>query len=212
MSIQLLGYVASILIAASLLMRSIVRLRIINMAGAATFSLYGFLIGAYPVGILNLMTTGINLVQLVRLRRRREIFRILEVSPNTQYLEYFLDFQRDDIRRFIPAFTYRPERTDVALFVLRDLIPAGLLLGRLRGDQLEVQLDYAVPQYRDMKIGRFLFIDEADYFRRRGIREIVTPADTEAHAEYLSRIGFEPDGRMYRLRLDLGATASAPRA
>src|SRR5690242_119496 len=121
MTIQLLGYVASVLIAASLLMRSIVRLRIINMAGAATFSLYGFLIGAYPVGILNLMTTCINAVQLIRLQRRKEIFRILEVSPGSQYLEYFLEFQRDDIRRFIPAFAYQPERTDVALFVLRDL-------------------------------------------------------------------------------------------
>ena len=71
--LQLLGYAASILIATSLLMRSIVRLRLINMAGAATFSVYGFLIGAYPVAALNLMTTAINIVQLVRLQRRREI-------------------------------------------------------------------------------------------------------------------------------------------
>lgn len=75
MALQLLGYAASILIATSLLMRSIVRLRAINLAGAAAFSVYGFLIGAYPVGVLNLMTATINVVQLVRLRRRREIFR-----------------------------------------------------------------------------------------------------------------------------------------
>ena len=202
MTLQLLGYAASLLIATSLLMRSIVRLRVINMAGAATFSLYGFLIGAYPVGILNLMTTIINLVQLIRLQRRKEIFRILEVRPNAQYLQYFLEFERDDIRRFIPGFHYDPEQTNVALFVLRDLVPAGVLLGRVHGDELEVQLDYVVPQYRDSKVGRYLYFDEAAFFRGRGIRDIVSRADTEAHAEYLTRMGFEPDGRMYRLRLD----------
>ena len=202
--LSLLGYAASLLIATSLLMRSIVRLRIINLAGAATFSVYGFLIGAYPVGILNLMTATINIVQLIRLQRRREIFRILDIRPNAPYLQYFLDFQAADIRRFFPAFHYEPGAGDhrLALLVLRDLIPAGVLLGRTRGNVLHIDLDYVVPQVRDLKIGRFLFHDEADYFRKLGIREIETPADTEVHAKYLERIGFVGIGKgMYRLTL-----------
>lgn len=206
-SLQILGYAASILIATSLLMRSIVRLRIINMAGAATFSLYGFLIGAYPVGILNLMTASINAVQLIRLRRRREIFRILEIRPDAPYLHYFLEFQANDIRRFFPRFAYDSEPGEgqrLALFVLRDLVPAGVLLGRIQGERLEVDLDYVVPQYRDTKVGRFLFGDEADFFRARGVREILSPADTDVHAHYLLHMGFEATGdrRLYRLRLD----------
>lgn len=205
-ALQLLGYAASVLIATSLLMRSIVRLRIINMAGAATFSLYGFLIGATPVGVLNLMTATINAVQLVRLQQRREIFRILEIRPDAPYLRYLLDFQAADIRRFFPHFRYDPHESAsgrLALLVLRDLVPAGVLLGAIREDRLEVGLDYVVPQYRDMKVGRFLFADEGDFFRRLGLRQIVAPADTEVHARYLLRMGFEPTGdrRVYRLRL-----------
>lgn len=200
-----LGYVASMLIATSLLMRSIVRLRAINLAGAATFSVYGFLIGAYPVGILNLMTATINVVQLIRLQRRREIFRILDIRPNAPYLHYFLDFQSDDIHRFFPNFEYDPQEGDgtrLALLVLRDLVPAGVVLGVVRGGRLDVDLDYVVPQYRDLKVGRFLFVDEAAYFRGLGIREIVSPADTKAHAKYLVRIGFRPvEGNRYRLAL-----------
>lgn len=201
MTLQLLGYAASILIATSLLMRSIVRLRIINLMGAATFSVYGFLIGAYPVGFLNLMTVSINIVQLIRLRRRREIFRILEISPRSEYLHYFLDFEQRDIRRFFPRFAYDEASTDVVVFVLRDLVPAGLLLGRIRGEVLEVQLDYAVAQYRDSKIGRYLFHDRIDYFRGRGIHEVAATADTEAHAAYLKQMGFVPgpDGRTWHL-------------
>lgn len=190
-ALQLLGYAASILIATSLLMRSIVRLRVINMVGAATFSLYGFLIGAYPVALLNLMTTGINIVQLIRLQRRREVFRTLEIRPEAPYLQYFLEFQAEDIRRFFPRFEPRmPEPGELVVLVLRDLIPAGILIGAIRGDRLEIRLDYVVPQFRDLKVGRFLFRDEADFFRSRGIRVIVSPADTPAHVKYLERIGF----------------------
>lgn len=191
--LQLLGYAASILIAVSLLMRSIVRLRVINMLGAATFSVYGFLIGAYPVGILNMMTTAINVVQLARLQRRREIFRTLEIRPDSPYLRYFLDFQADDIRHFFPRFRYdvdSPEPGRLVVLVLRDLVPAGMLLGTIHGDRLDVQLDYVVPQFRDLKVGRFLFKDEIDFFRSRGIREIVSPADTPEHVRYLERVGF----------------------
>lgn len=204
--LHFLGYLASLLIATSLLMRSIVRLRTINLAGAAMFSLYGFLIGSYPVGLLNLATSIINVVQLARLRRRHEIFRILEVRPDATYLRYFLDFQADDIRRFFPHFTPgRPEGSGerIALIVLRDLIPAGVLLGTVSDGRLQVDLDYVVPQYRDLKVGMFLFRDEADFFRRRGVREILSSADTNVHARYLTRIGFEPadDGRQFILRL-----------
>lgn len=204
--LQFLGYAASVLIATSLLMRSIVRLRVINLIGAATFSLYGFLIGAIPVGVLNLMTATINIVQLVRLRRRREIFRIIEIRPDGPYLHYFLDFQADDIRRFFPNFSYDPHENEtgrLALMVLRDLVPAGVLLGAIRGDRLHVDLDYVVPQYRDMKVGRFLFSDESEWFRQRGLREILSRADTDVHADYLRRMGFEPtgDAAVYRLRL-----------
>jgi hypothetical protein len=201
--LQLLGYAASILIATSLLMRSIVRLRVINLLGAATFAVYGFLIGATPVGVLNTMTATINVVQLIRLQRRREIFRVLEIRPDAPYLQYFLDFQKTDIEKFFPRFHYEanvPNR--FAILVLRDLIPAGVLLGRTHGNRLDVELDYVVPQFRDLKVGRFLFTDSADFFRSLGVREIVSRADTNAHAEYLQRIGFvKLDDGTYRLTL-----------
>lgn len=188
------------------MMRSIVRLRVVNLFGAATFSVYGFLIGAYPVGFLNLLTTVINIVQLVRLRRRRETFRILEILPDSPYLEYLLEVQAADIRRFYPSFRYERTPETIVWIVLRDLVPAGVLVGRAKDGTLHVDLDYVVPQYRDLKVGRFLFVDEAGYFRRRGFREIVSPAETKKHAGYLGRMGYEPvgDGVMYRLPLERG--------
>jgi hypothetical protein len=201
--LQLLGYAASVLIAISLMQRSVKRLRIINLVGATTFAIYGFLIGALPVGLLNTMTASINVYQLIRLRRRKEIFRILEVKHDSQYLEHFLEFERKDISRFIPEFRFQPESTSIAIFVLRDLVPAGLLLGDLRREKLYVHLDYAVAQYRDQKIGNYLFVERADYFRAHGVKEFISPAGAGEHPKYLERMGFTPvgDGVNYRLGL-----------
>ncbi|MCM2316027.1 MAG: YgjV family protein [Thermoanaerobaculia bacterium] len=201
--LQLLGYGASVLIAISLMQRSVLRLRLINLAGAATFAIYGFLIGAFPVGILNTMTASINIYQLIRLRRRKEIFRILEVKPDSTYLSHFLEFERKDIGRFIPEFRFQRDATNIVIFVLRDLMPAGLLLGELKGEKLFVHLDYAVAQYRDLKIGNFLFVEQAEFFRARGVKEFISPAGVDEHPKYLERIGFRPvgDGENYRLEL-----------
>lgn len=206
LALELLGYLASALIAVSLLMRSIVRLRLINLTGAAAFSIYGFLIGAYPVGFLNLLTASINIVQLVRLRRRREIFRILEVRPESQYLKYFLEFEGEEIQTFVPDFRFDPEESRFALFVLRDLVPAGVFLGDIEHGTLRVHLDYAVAQYRDLKIGHYLFEDQANFFRTHGVTEIVSPSGSEGHAAYLETMGFKADGDIYRLTLDAEMT------
>lgn len=33
---------------------------------------------------------------------------------------------------------------------------------------LQVTLDFVIPRYRDLKIGRFLFVEQAEFFRARG--------------------------------------------
>jgi hypothetical protein len=66
---EILGYTGSVLIAVSLMMKDVVRLRYYNMAGAAAFALYGLLISAWPVFLLNAFNAAINLYHVVALAR-----------------------------------------------------------------------------------------------------------------------------------------------
>jgi GNAT superfamily N-acetyltransferase len=204
--LELLGYLASVLVAVSLMMSRIVRLRLINLAGSLAFAVYGFLIGAYPVAAVNAFICLINLFYLWRMLRSREYFRILEIEPDSEYLRYFLSVHQDDVRRFMPGFAHQPERRDLTFFVLRDLVPAGLFIGELRDDGcLWVRLDYVIPSFRDFKIGRYLFHERADYFQGRGIRSIASPAGNPPHSRYLRRMGFAPvAGDPEVLRLTVG--------
>ncbi len=67
--VEILGYAASVLVAVSLMMGSMVRLRWINLAGALLFAVYGYILGAYPVLVVNVFIAGVNLFYLWRLRR-----------------------------------------------------------------------------------------------------------------------------------------------
>ncbi|HEU0052407.1 MAG TPA: hypothetical protein VFQ39_04485 [Longimicrobium sp.] len=202
--LELVGYAASALVVVSLMMSSLLKLRVVNLVGSATFALYGLLIHAYPVAATNGFIVLINLYYLRQMLRTREFFRVLPVRPHSEYLRYFLEFYAEDVQRFQPAFRYAPEEGHLTFFVLRDATPAGLFIGEARDGSLCVLLDYVIPQYRDFKTGSFLFNEQAGFFRERGIREILSPAGSPAQATYLRRMGFEPIGprdgvEMYRL-------------
>ncbi len=54
---ELIGYTGSLLVAFSLSMKSLQRLRIVNMVGAMFFIFYGVLIKALPIVLLNSLTS-----------------------------------------------------------------------------------------------------------------------------------------------------------
>lgn len=58
-----LGYLASVLVALSLTMRSLLKLRVINLAGAMLFTIYG-LVMALPVAALNFFIALVNVYYL----------------------------------------------------------------------------------------------------------------------------------------------------
>jgi hypothetical protein len=214
--LELLGYAASVLVAISLMMSSILRLRVINLIGALAFALYGWLIGSIPVAAVNLFIVVINVYYLQGMLRSREYFRLLELSPDSEYLRYFLSFHSAQIERFNPG-TSAGQAAEVNLMVLRDVVPAGLLMGDIEGSTLRVSIDFVIPQYRDFKVGRYLFSESASFFRERGIREIVSGEGSREHSRYLVRMGFrrvEGTGEApeYRLTIPPGAGHEGPMA
>lgn len=59
-AIEWVGYAASIMIAISLIMTDIVKLRVINSIGCILFAIYGFTVKVYPVGIINSFIFFVN--------------------------------------------------------------------------------------------------------------------------------------------------------
>jgi len=189
--LETIGFIASIIIALSMTMNSIVKFRWINLAGALTFSIYGFLISAYPVGILNTFIVSVDVYYLYRIYSKTEIFDTLEIRGNNKYLLKFLKFHNKEIQKHFPGFVYKEEMNTISFFVLRDMAVAGIFLAHKENDNiLKVGLDYVVPKYRDYKNGRFIYHRLRRSFIEKGFKKAVAEANDKKHQKYLKKIGF----------------------
>jgi hypothetical protein len=198
---EVIGWIASGLVIASLMATSIVRLRIMGLGATAAFMTYGVLIEAWPIVITNVIVAVIHLWYLRGLLSIEEFFDVLPVAPTSAYLAYFCEFHGEDVRRFMPGFTYEPADDQMAVFILRNMIPAGVFIGIPAGETIEVRLDYVIPRYRDFKVGRFLYSPASGVFSERSIRSAWTRAETPRHRAYLKRMGFREEADRWVLDL-----------
>lgn len=192
-AIEVLGYIASALIVLSITQKSILKLRLFGFMGGVTFLIYALVIGAYPIAVVNVIGASIHAWYLRKLiRRKEEVFRLLHVAPDSEYVRRFLEFYADDIQgRFQPEFVHDPEADTITTFTLRDMVPAGLFIGERRADgSVEVMLDFAIPQYRDFAIGSFLYSDGAGLLADEPATSLWSTASNPDQARYLRRMGF----------------------
>ena len=194
---EMVGYTGSVLVAVSLMMKSLWRLRIISLFGATFFTVYGLLIGAEPVAGLNALIIGIDVYHLRQMMKQKDYFRLMEVSYDSRYLQSFVEFYRREIEDFFPSYLFKPKEDQLVVFVLRNMVPAGLLIVRPRGEEADIFLDFVIPGYRDFRAGKFLFDESADFFHQRGIRRFVSAAGNARHESYLKRMGFRTHGESY---------------
>lgn len=199
---ELVGYVASALVVASLAMTSVVRLRAISLIGSMTFVVYGVLIESVPIIVTNAAITVLNVWFLrAELGGKRHLGAI-EVPADSPFLVDFLRYHLEDIHRFQPTFQHpNPDDDLVALLLMRDGLPAGALLGRLDGDELRLRLDYVTKPYRDSQLSTWLYGKGSGVLRRLGAAKVSSEPGTEPHRTYLVRSGFAKVGDRYELVL-----------
>lgn len=188
---ELFGYLASITIAISMAMSSIVKFRLINLAGATLFATYGFMIGALPVGVLNSFIVAVDIYYLWGIFARKDVFEILEVRNDNRYLLRFLSFHDSEIQKFFPGFSYKPEVNTVSFLILRNMAVAGVFLAHREPENtLKVGLDYVVPEFRDFKNGRFVYYNLRPRFVEAGFSKVVACKSSIKHEKYLKKLGF----------------------
>ncbi len=70
--VEIMGYAASIMVAISLTMKDIKKLRVINFIGCALFAIYGSMIGAWPVVATNGFIACVNIYFLTKMQQQKK--------------------------------------------------------------------------------------------------------------------------------------------
>jgi len=187
--VELVGYVASALVVASLAMTSVVRLRVVSLVGSLVFVVYGALLPSVPIIVTN---AAVALLNIWFLRKEFSPHRDLGAVPIASDAPFLLDFLRShdaDIRSFHPGFQ-PPEAGDFALLLTRDGLPAGAFIGTPEGSVLRLRLDYVMHAYRDSRIGTWLYRGGTKAFTDAGFTSLVAVPASEALRNYLLGVGF----------------------
>lgn len=196
MIIEGVGYLGSFLVVISMLMTSVKRLRIVNTVGSVIFTTYALIIRSYPTAFMNLCLICINLYQLYKLGKKSENYSLIKTVTGMGSVLFLTDYYKDDICRFFPDFTTdKIKDCDAAFLILYGTSPAGMLLGKNAGeDTIDVAVDYAMPEYRDCSVGRFLYSGLLEH----GVKRLrYNGALSSRHEGYMLRMGFVRNGEEF---------------
>jgi hypothetical protein len=224
MLIQIIGYAGSVLVAASLLMTSILWLRLINLLGAVFFVVYAVVIGSIPVVLTNGFIVAVNIYYLSRIMRANTSgFSYVPVGPNSWgSFSDFIDQYKNDIQKFWPVFT--PGVTEMiragtgkAYLALRNLRVDGFacylpcsdldssVLPREIVDYIHRELypdqsvlipaDYITAKYRGLGLVTKLYNRLLDDLPSKiSFLIVVTRSESRSTRRFLSRNGHIPQG------------------
>jgi hypothetical protein len=191
--IELVGYLASALVAVSLLTSNVLRLRVMNLAGALVFVAYAALTRTWPVLAVNLFVACIDLWHIVNLKAKKDIFKLMPVNTDNPLLANFLAYHARGIWQFFPDFDLAGLREPRCIFILRNLLPVGLFIYTEESPEVRVHLDYVAEDYRDLKSARYLFNRPQNAETFGGFTHFSARGGSARHEQYLRRMGFDED-------------------
>ena len=190
---ELIGYAASALVALSLLTSNVLRLRVLNLAGALVFVVYAALTRAWPVLAVNLFVAGIDAWHIVALKSKKDVFKLMQVDVADPLLANFLAYHARGIWQFFPDFDLAALKAPRCIFILRNLLPVGLFVYTEEKPEIRVHLDYVAEDYRDLKSARYLFNRPQNPETFPGFTHFAAVGGSQKHADYLRRVGFFED-------------------
>ena len=193
--LEIFGYLGTALVLLSMMMTSVLKLRLFNTVGSVISMIYAALSGTWPVVFLNLGLIIINVWQLLRLRQSKTAFDCVELSVQDGSLAYFLQYHGADLDQYFPGYALEAGPDTRVYMVYGAGEPVGVLVGTREGERLYVDLDYATVKYRDCSVGAFLY----EHLKQLGVRTLISGGKAEAHNQYLRRMGFEEkDGKFHK--------------
>lgn len=192
MIIEIVGYIGSFLVLVSFLMTSVVKLRIVNTIGSVIFMIYALIIHSYPTAVMNACLVLINLRFLWKSRQTEKELDLIKADKDCSTVRYLLDYYKEDIQKCFPGINMDFINANRTYIVSCNGKPVGITIAKRDNDDLDLLLDYSIPEYRDFSIGEYL----VNRYREEGIKKLTYGGPTENHIPYLTKLGFvQSEGR-----------------
>ena len=185
--IEIFGYIGSALVVISMLMSSIVKLRVVNTIGSIVSGIYALIVGAFPLVLMNGCLIVINVYNLYKLLNTKQTYDLVESTTNDVFVNYFLNRYHADIKTYFPEFNMNEIDNKKVFIACCEGKPAGALVGNENNGTFDILIDYSTPEYRDTSVGKFFY----SQLSSKNIHELVFSHQlTQEHQDYMEKIGF----------------------
>lgn len=187
---EVVGYIASVIVALSLLMRNVYKLRIFNFIGAVLFVIYGIMINATAVWLVNLFVAVVDLYYLYELKSKTELFKFIRLDYG-ELVESFINKNISDIVNYFPHIKDIDLKNLSYFLVIRNFVIVGIFGYRRIDDKtLSIEIDYILSDWRDFKnaISFIKYLSKNDEFKNK---KFCTFTENPDHIKYLKIIGFK---------------------
>lgn len=156
-------------------------------------ALGGLIVKSYLLAVSAIMAA---LVIIYRLRRHLQKNRSMEVilipDRDDRFLNYFLDFYKDDIVKYFPRFDFSIEEEFLVALLFSKMETVGLIIAEIKDEEtLRICIDYMVPKYRNSQLARTFYQCELRCVDFLGYSHIFIEPQSKEHNNYLERIGFK---------------------
>lgn len=194
MWIEIFGYIGSVLVVVSMLMTSVVKLRVINTVGSLISGTYAFIIGSIPLMLMNLCLLIINVYNLFKLFRLEKNYDLIKAKSDDAFVGYFISRYYEDIKSYFPKFC-KDDFGDVTYLVCCNGEPSGLFLGKMQNDKsVDIIIDYTTPTYRDCSVATYLY----SRLPKCGIEKLLfSQGEIPSHVAYLKKMGYGKENGVY---------------
>ncbi len=95
--LEIFGYIGTALVVISMLMTSVVRLRVINMCGGIISAIYSVFYNAWPIVVMNVILIVINFFQVVIYYRGNGGLRLVQTDGRDSSLRHFISINGNKI-------------------------------------------------------------------------------------------------------------------
>jgi hypothetical protein len=199
MMIEIYGYIGSVLVVVSMLMSSIIKLRVINILGSVISGSYALIIGSFPLVLMNSCLIIINVYNLYKLLKAEQKYDLVDSEVNDAFIGYFVSHYKDDIQKYFPNFVFENSGINKAYIVFCEGNPSNILLGKDNGNGvLDVILDYSTPVYRDCSAGKYLYAA----LPSKGVKVLqFAQNSSKEHEDYLTKMGFKKENGVFQKNL-----------
>ncbi len=146
--LEIFGYIGTALVIVSMLMTSIVKLRIINMCGGLISLIYAVCVNTWPVVVLNACLICINFVQTVRQLRGKEEVTLLPVGENDPTAKHLFGVWEKDAQKYYPDLNLEEINGEEVHILYVGAEAVGFFVGERDGEQHQAGMLYLKPTHR----------------------------------------------------------------